>query len=131
MVPQYIAMDVLERLMSATPSDDAMRQLLDDAQFEINFLRTERDVWVVWDTKQRARMQAIKTQNSELQKLVTTLAAVIVRKEDKREKQHKQTTLARAIAFLPQLHWRTRALLASFLMRLMQYVTRFAGFCYS
>lgn len=124
MVPQYIAMDVLERLMSATPSDDAMRQLLDDAQFEINFLRTERDVWVVWDTKQRARMQAIKTQNSELQKLVTTLAGVIVRKEDK---QHKQTTLA----FLPQLHWRIRALLASFLMRLMQYVTRVAGFCYS
>ena len=124
MVPQYIAMDVLERLMSATPSDDAMRQLLDDAQFEINFLRTERDVWVVWDTKQRARMQAIKTQNSELQKLVTTLAGVIVRKEDK---QHKQTTLA----FLPQLHWRIRALLASFLMRLMQYVTRVAGFCFS
>lgn len=124
MAPQYIAMDVLERLMSATPSDDAMRQLLDDAQFEINFLRTERDVWVVWDTKQRARMQAIKTQNSELQKLVTTLAGVIVRKEDK---QHKQTTLA----FLPQLHWRIRALLASFLMRLMQYVTRVAGFCYS
>ena len=117
-------MDVLERLMSATPSDDAMRQLLDDAQFEINFLRTERDVWVVWDTKQRARMQAIKTQNSELQKLVTTLAGVIVRKEDK---QHKQTTLA----FLPQLHWRIRALLASFLMRLMQYVTRVAGFCFS
>lgn len=124
MVPQYIAMDVLERLMSATPSDDAMRQLLDDAQFEINFLRTERDVWVVWDTKQRTRMQAIKTQNSELQKLVTTLAAVIVRKE---ENQDKQTTLA----FLPQLHWRIRALLASFLMRLMQYVTRVAGFCYS
>ena len=124
MVPQYIAMDVLERLMSATPSDDAMRQLLDDAQFEINFLRTERDVWVVWDTKQRARMQAIKTQNSELQKLVTTLAAVIVRKEDN---QDKQTTLA----FLPQLHWRIRALLAPFLMRLMQHVTRIAGFCFS
>lgn len=119
-------MDVLERLMSATPSDDAMRQLLDDAQFEINFLRTERDVWVVWETKQRARMQAIKAQNAELQKLVTTLAAVIVRKEEKQENHAQQSIL-----FLSRLHWQTRAFLATFLMRLMQWVTRFAGFCFS
>ena len=115
-------MDILQRLMSATPSDDAMRQLLDDAQFEINFLRTERDVWVVWETKQRAKLQAIKAQNIELQKLVTTLATVIVRKEGNTD---KQTT----IAFILQFYWRARAFLASFLVRLVQWVTRFLGFC--
>lgn len=70
----------LERLVELDIPDDideSARTVLQDAQFEIEFLRAEREVWVAWEVKQREKIERIEQMNGRLKRLISALAQTL------------------------------------------------------